>query len=181
MNLDINTIITAGLGGIITLAGKYAADWLKYRIDNRNVDLAERKQNSELRAAVHSATLDLITPLGDRVRELENDNGFLRDALQEERRARLEAADKCSEDIKAVKTRAEQDAEHHRLAVNYANQRVERILAYISRRFGVEIDTDDLKTPPPLDIPPAVDPTPPIPTRSTFQDQPNAQPPDDAA
>ena len=104
----------------------------------------------------------------DTYEKLSNAIDKLSERLEKEREAREADARRCAENVANLQ-----------MAANYANQRLERVLDHIRRRFGVEISTDDLKTPPPHVVP--ADPTPPLPTRSTFQDVPNDQPPDDAA
>lgn len=107
-----------------------------------------------------------------------------RDELAKERQARAAAADKCAEDIAKVRKEAEQaglayEAEIRVLkrALNDVNKRLESQGEDIKK---VKAGTGELMTHTPLPHTIPVDPIPPLPTRSTFDDRPSDQPPDDA-
>lgn len=166
------SLIVPALGFVGTLLGVPLGHWLNRRLTQAQagkVTAEASKVDADKDDVVVRTAREAVTLARQEMEYTYTDLLTVRKELKEEREARQADAAKCSEETASL-----------RLAVNYANQRVERILTYISRRFGVEIDTDDLKTPPPHVVP-AADTTPPLPTRSTFQDRPSDQPPDDAA
>lgn len=97
----------------------------------------------------------------------------LRHEIEQERKARRVDAQRCEAEIQLRDT----EIAILKRELNKLNRKMNAHEASIKK---LKSDTDDLatRTPPPHAIP--ADPTPPIPTRSTFQDAPSDQPPDDA-
>lgn len=103
--------------------------------------------------------------------------------LDTERTARRKDADECKAAINAVGQQKDKQISLLQTEVTVLQNQIRNLKGQNKqlRDRVTELEkkpTGELNTPPPHTIP--ADPTPPLPTRSDFQDRPSAHPPDDA-
>lgn len=178
------TLLVAAISGVVTWAVANRQD--KTSRANKAEELKQKDEQmaQEKAAAVNSAQQQVVQSALNVLQPYKEQNDWLTVQVREltsrveqlEERLRV----KIAEEARLLKENADL-----RSAYNVMSRKVQKLERFIRANIGRDIDTDELDSDPSLgvfqDVPPAADPTPPIPTRNTFQDVPNDQPPDDAA
>lgn len=175
------TLLVAAISGVVTWAVANRQD--KTSRANKAEELKQKDEQmaQEKAAAVNAAQQQVVQSALNVLQPYKEQNDWLTTQVREltnrveqlEERLRV----KIAEEARLLKENADL-----RKAYNAMSRKVQRLERFIRENIGRDIDTGELDSEPELAIlpPPAVDPTPPIPTRSTFQDRPSDQPPDDA-
>lgn len=167
------TLIVAAVSGIVTWAVAIRQD--RTQRVNRQQEIEQEKA-----AAVREAQQQVVEMAVGMLTPLKEQNEWLTTRVQE-LAARLEEVEAKLKTELGEKARLLKENADLRAAYNLMSRKVQKLERFIRANIGRDINTDELDSDPNLGIfPPAVDPTPPLPTRSTFQDAPSDQPPDDA-
>lgn len=161
-NETIIAVVVPLAGFLFPFLGVVVGHWFNRRKLNAEATNIETQGHT----AIVGTAITLVEPLRKEIETLRQD-------LNTERIARRADADSCKSEISLRDT----EIAILKRELNKLNRKFNAHEASIQK---LKTDTDDLatRTPPPLTIP--ADPTPPLPTRSAFQDRPSDQPPDDA-
>lgn len=166
------TLVVAAVSGLVTWAVASRQD--KTQRVNRQQELEQAKA-----AAVREAQQQVVETAVGMLAPLKEQNAWLTIRVQE-LAARLEEVEAKLKTELGEKAQLLKENADLRKAYNAMSRKVQKLERFIRENIGREIDTKELDSEPDLAILPPADPTPPLPTRSTFQDRPNDQPPDDA-
>lgn len=146
-------VIIPALGLLLPFVGTQVGHWVNRRklaaearkLDNEagNIEL----QGQQVIVGAATSVVELLRgELERRGEEFRAELAVEREArvaaVQAEKKAREADARKCAEDIRKLKA-----------AENFTNRKLSKVIDYIYRRWGVRVDTDELRTPPPHQVP----------------------------